>query len=457
MRDTSFHQSLERARQALFGGEIAQCISILGELEVQSNQDALKLQQIAELYVHCGQHVQANRCYARSVKLEPRNPDILFNLATSKFALGDLDEAESLFSQVIKLNPKDYGAWLNRSITRKQTVDNNHVEQLKYVRAHLENTDQGNIQLCYALAKELEDIGRHHESFEFLQEGSARRRQRLQYDIGEDERALATIARCFDEKLLLSQPPSYPSDRPLFILGLPRSGTTLVDRIVSSHSQAASLGEHNTLAFVLMRETGATETKQELIERSANIDFATLGRRYCDGIEGFGESAPRLIDKTPFNFLYLGLIHLSMPGAKIIHLRRNPLDVCYAIYKTLFRTGYPFSYSLQDVGRYYIAYHRLMSHWRDTIPGSFLDVDYESLIGDQEGETRRILDYLGLEWEDDCLEFHRHSGPAATASAAQVRQPIYSSSVGLWRKYAKQLAPFAGKLREHGIDVKQHG
>ena len=161
----------------------------------------------------------------------------------------------------------------------------------------------------------------------------------------------------------------------------------------------------------------------------------------------------RLIDKTPQNFLYLGLIHLSMPGARVIHLRRNPMDECYAIYKTLFRAGYPFSYSLQETGRYYIAYSRLMKHWRSTIPGSFLDVDYEQLIFDQEGETRRILDYLELDWEEGCLYFHRHSGPAATASAAQVRQPIYSSSVGLWRRYEKQLTPFAGKLREHGIEI----
>jgi len=143
----------------------------------------------------------------------------------------------------------------------------------------------------------------------------------------------------------------------------------------------------------------------------------------------------------------------ALPGARVIHLRRRPMDICYAIYKTLFRAGYPFSYSLQEVGRYYIAYHRLMDHWRKTIPGAFLDVDYESVVANPEGATRSILDYLELDWEDACLQFHRHSGPAATASAVQVRQPIYSTSVGLWRKYERQLAPLAAKLREHGIDV----
>jgi hypothetical protein len=140
-----------------------------------------------------------------------------------------------------------------------------------------------------------------------------------------------------------------------------------------------------------------------------------------------------------------------MPGARIIHLRRHPLDSCYAMYKTLFRVGFPFTYSLQDVGRYYMAYRRLMNHWRDCLPGRILDVDYERLVSDQEGETRRMLDYCDLEFEDACLDFHKQKGPAATASAAQVRQPIYSSSVSRWRSYERQLAPLAAKLREHGI------
>ncbi len=191
-----------------------------------------------------------------------------------------------------------------------------------------------------------------------------------------------------------------------------------------------------------------------MIRRSAQFDFAALGRRYCRGIEGFGNPAARLVDKTPQNFLYIGLIRLALPGAKIIHLRRHPMDVCYAIYKTLFRAGYPFSYSLQDVGRYYIAYRRLMDHWREVMPGALLDVDYEQLVANPETQVRRIFEYLELPWEEGCLDFHRRSGPAATASAAQVRQPIYTSSVGLWRRYARQLAPFENKLREHGIETR---
>jgi tetratricopeptide (TPR) repeat protein len=452
---------LDNARQLYFDGNVGATVSALRDLQKKHRADPLLLQQIAGLFVQCGQHEQAAQCYRRAVDLQPGNPDYLYNLATSKTAMGDLDEAEDLFTEVIRLKPDDYGAWLNRSGLKTQTAESNHVKQLKYVKSHLGPDDPDQIQVCYALSKELEDLGRHDESFPLLQEGSHRRRQTMQYDIVEDENAMSSIADCFDAELLNSVPVPGQAERPVFILGLPRSGTTLVDRIISSHSRADSLGEHNTLALALMRMTreleevpGADATgKAELIRRSVHIDLAELGRRYAATIDEFGNPSERLIDKTPLNFLYLGLIRLAMPGARIIHMRRHPMDSCYAIYKTLFRSGYPFSYSLQEVGRYFIAYRRLMDHWRNAVPGFFLDVDYESVVMDPEGSARRIIDYLDLDWEQGCLEFHRRRGVAATASAAQVRRPIYSSSVGLWRKYERQLAPLAGKLHERGIGV----
>jgi tetratricopeptide (TPR) repeat protein len=448
---------LEKARLQFLDGAVADAIQSLRQLEKLAQDDHLLLQQIAGTYLQCGQNARADLCYRRAFALRPNDPDVVYNLATSRVAMGDLSEAEELFSHAIKLNPSDYGAWLNRSALKKQTPDSNHLEQLEYVRAHLAADDPGRVQVCFALAKELEDLGRHEASFAYLQEGAHHRRLGMQYDIREDERAMDAIAATFGADRLGQTSTGFDSHRPVFILGLPRSGTTLVDRIISSHSRVDSLGEHSTLVLALMKlsghQLGDSVDKLEQIEQSVRVNFAELGKLYCRGIEGFGNPAPLLIDKTPLNFLYIGLIRLCLPQARIIHLRRHPMDVCYAIYKTLFRSGYPFSYSLQEVGRYYIAYHRLMAHWRETAPGGFLDVDYEALVADQAGQTRRMLDYLDLEWEDSCLDFHRHRGAAATASAAQVRQPIYSSSVGLWRRYEKQLGPFANRLREHGIDV----
>jgi tetratricopeptide (TPR) repeat protein len=444
---------LRAAEARLYDGDVAGALSMLRQVEQLSARSPVRLSAIAERYIQCGQHEHAVSCYQLAVDLRPDDPDLLYNLAASRVALGEMDQANELFHRVIRLNPKDYGAWLNRSLLEKQTPEQNHVEQLKYVKAHLQSTDSGHVAVCFALAKELEDLERYDESFAFLQEGASRRRNLLQYDVAEDEATLAQIAESFPASLLQQVPGEPLGAQAVFVMGLPRSGTTLVDRIISSHSQAESLGEINSLAFSVMRSAGAAQGKTDLIRKSATMDFTELGRNYCQALSGFGKSADLLIDKTPLNFLYLGLIHLALPKAKVIHLKRHPVDSCFAMYKTLFRAGYPFSYSLQDVGRYYIAYNRLMDHWRRVLPGRFLEVDYEQLVTHQEEETRRILDYLGLPWETACLDFHQNPSPSATASAAQVRQPMYSSSVGRWQCYQRQLAPFVQKLREHGIVV----
>lgn len=453
MKDARTEQALAECGARLQRGEIAEARAVLEGLEGRAANDAGLLQRIAEQYVIAGRHFDAARCHARAAMLKPDHPRHLYNLAASKIALGELDDAEDLLNRVIRLDPQDYDAWHNRSTLRTQTPEDNHVEQLKYVLGRLERDHPGRAPVSYALAKELEDLGRFDESWQYLQQGALARRRGMQYDVAADEEAMRLIAESFNERLLGGPQGRFDGARPIFVLGLPRSGTTLVDRILDAHSEVASLGEINTLAFSLMRLAGEASDKAELIRKSATIDFAEFGRLYAKGIAGYGSDAPRLVDKTPLNFLYIGLINLAMPGATVIHLRRHPLDSCYAIYKTLFRLGYPFSYSLQDVGRYYIAYHRLMSHWRAGLPGRILDVDYERLVADQEGETRRILEHCGLGFEPACLEFHRQAGAAATASAAQVRQPVYASSVGRWRCYERQLARLAEKLEEQGIAV----
>ncbi len=201
-----------------------------------------------------------------------------------------------------------------------------------------------------------------------------------------------------------------------------------------------------------MRLASGPGGKQGMIARSAGIDFGQLGALYRDALAGYGNPAPYLINKMPANFLYLGLIRLALPGAKVVHLRRHPLDACYAMYKTLFRMGYPFSYSLADLGHYYLAYHRLMAHWRDIMPDAFVEIDYDTLTAQQEAVSRAMLDQLDLPWEAACLAFHTNAAPSATASAAQVRRPMYRSSVQRWRQFEQQLAPLADFLSSHGID-----
>jgi tetratricopeptide (TPR) repeat protein len=432
-------------------GRIGEALSRLAIIEAEAGDDARLLQHLGEHYTHCGKPDAAAGCYRRAVDLTPDDPGCLYNLSAALTALGRIAEAEALLDRVIALDPHDADAWQNRSTLRRQTPEANHVAGL------LEAVEQvrpgpAEVALCYALAKELEDLGDPDHSFAWLKRGADRRRSLLSYRVEADVAAMAEIARVFDAALFDHPPAGCPEVGPVFVMGLPRSGTTLVDRIISSHSGVESLGEINDFALALMRLAGATGGKGDMIRRSADLDPAAQGRAYLDSVAGYGRTRPMFIDKTPVNFLYVGLIARALPNARIIHLRRHPLDSGYALYKTLFRMGCPYSYDLEDLAAYMLAHGRLMDHWRAVAPGRILDVDYEALVADQETVSRRIIDHCGLDWQDACLTFHENTAPAATASAAQVRQPIHARSVGLWRRYADQLEPLAAALRAGGVD-----
>lgn len=434
-------------------GERAEARSSLQKIEAKAGKDARLLQHIAEFHTHSGAHEGARRCLQRAGEIEPRNPHCLYNLAASLIALGDMAQAEIYLDRVIALDSHDYDAYYNRATLRRQTVAGNHVKEMTAVLQAGVKHPAGEAGLCYALAKELEDLGDYRKSFEFLQRGAEARRKLLSYRVEDDIAAIDEIRKTFDKSLFQKAAQGHDEAGPIFILGLPRSGTTLVDRIISSHSEVESLGEINDFALSLMRLAGNLPDKMALIRRAAALDFRSLGKAYTDSTRGYERRRTYFIDKTPLNYLYIGLIHLALPNARIIHMRRDPMDSAYAMYKTLFRMGYPFSYDLSDIARYYAAYEGLMAHWRSLLPGRFLDVDYEDLVENQEAVSRRIISHCGLDWEDACLRFHDNSSPAPTASAAQVRQPIYKSSLQLWRRYEQELQPLVQMLRDHGVTV----
>lgn len=413
------------------------------------------LQDIAQRLTALGQHVNAECCQARARALQPADPGAIYNHATSLIALGKLQEAEAALDKVIALKPDDSDAWYNRATLRKQTAERNHVAEIE---RHLQLADHGQadpVPLYFALAKEQEDLGCHEASFAALRRGADLRRSRLSYGVEEDIDTMRLIAAAFDAEQLAASAPGHADPRPVFIVGLPRSGTTLVDRILSSHSAVVSRGETTDLAMSVVRETGPARSKAELIRLSAKLDPAALGRRYCSHLPAGGGALQ--VDKTPTNFLYLGLVAAALPQARIIHVRRHPMDVCYAMYKTLFRMAYPFSYALDDLGRYWLAWNTLMTHWRRVLPAErYLEIDYEDLIEHQEPVSRRLVAHLGLPWEEACMAFERNRQPSLTASASQVRQPIYRSSMGLWKNYRRQLAPLREMFESAGIAVEAH-
>ena len=409
------------------------------------------LQDVGNLYVHLNLHVDAERCYAHAAALAPDDPQTLYNWATCLTALGQLEKAEQLLDRVIALAPHDHDAYYNRSTLRRQTTERNHVGELSHALST--SLPPARIAVGYALAKELEDLRHYPESFAALKDAADARRRVLNYRVEDDVATMAQIARAFSANYCRNSSRAGPEATPIFIVGLPRSGTTLVDRILSSHSQVQSRGESSDLAAILMRLAGPVADKKALVQRATELDAAEVGRSYCARLPRTG--APWVIDKTPMNFLYLGLIAVAMPRARIIHVRRQPLDVCYAMYKTLFRMAYPFSYDLADLARYYLAYADLMQHWRDVLGARLIEIDYEVLVTDQEHTTRGLLYDCALPWEESCLKFHQNESPTLTASAAQVRKPLYNSSVGLWRHYRQELRPLVERLRVGGVVVEE--
>ena len=420
-------------------------------------RDAEAWDAIGALRSYASDQPGALAAFDRAVALAPDNAPFIFNRASVRRFLGDLEGAEADYDRVIALRPADFEAHLNRSELRVQTPARNHVAELEAATLRAAADWRGEVQIRFALAKELEDVGEYARSFEHLKSGAKMRREHLQYDVGTDVATVDWISKAFPTGAAGALPDSSEDD-PIFIVGLPRSGTTLVERILGSHSKIGSAGELDCFAHSLVAAAGkragrAQIPRQELVALSATLDFAALGKDYLRRAREVFRGPGRFIDKMPLNYLYCGLIRRALPRARIIHVTRHPMAICYAMFKTLFKSGYPFSYDLSDIARYYAAYRRLMSHWQGTMPGAVFDLGYEELIADQVGGTRKLLEYCGLEWEDECVAFHQNPAPTTTASASQVRRPIYGSSVAQWRHYETQLGDLKARLMAEGMEI----
>ena len=447
---------LQRAQCFLALGQRGAALDAARAAADAAGKDAAAWDAVGTLRSFASDQRGALEAYDRAVALAPEESQFAFNRASVRRFLGDLAGAESDYDRAIARRPLDFEAYLNRSELRVQTAERNHVAEMQALLRRPELDWRGYVQIHYALAKECEDLGRHAESFDHLQRGARRRREHLRYDVAVDVATVDWIIQSYPTGPADPSPEASRED-PIFIVGMPRSGTTLVERILASHSSMASAGELDSFAQSLVeaariKSGNAALPRQELVALSATLDFAALGRDYLARAHAAYGGSGRFADKLPLNYLYCGLIRRALPNARIVHVVRHPLAVCYAMYKTLFKSGYPFSYDLREIARYYAAYRRLMAHWKKTMPGFIYDLRYEDLIADQAGETRKLLEYCGLGWEDGCLAFHRNPTPTTTASASQVRRPLYDSSVSLWRHYEAHLIELRDTLAAEGIE-----
>lgn len=410
--------------------------------------------ELGDLWSALADYVAAQRSYTRAIELAPGESRLWFNRAAVRRFLGEIDAAEADYDRVIALTPADAQAWLNRSELRPQTPDRNHVPDLERALAAAHDGWTQEVPLRYALAKEYEDLGEYALSWRHLSVGASLRRRHLQYDPRVDLATVDWIRRAFPVSAFGAG--GAASAEPIFIVGMPRTGSTLVDRILGTHTQVYSAGELPDFAAAVVaaveQRHGRRLPRNELIAASAELDFAALGQDYLRRTRPRTGHTAHFTDKLPLNYLYCGLIARALPQARIVHVTRGPMATCFGLFKVLFDRGYPFSYDLGELADYYSGYRRLMDHWCAALPGGIIEINYEKLVADPAAQTRRLLDALELPWQPQCLNFHENPAPVATASAAQVRRPIYRSAVSLWRNYQRELSPLAERLKAGGIE-----
>ena len=424
-------------------------------------------------------HEEAAQSAKRLIRLDPRIPNGYLLLASADASAGNHDDALRAFDDALAINPKHVGALCGKgNVCRtvgdqagaiaafRSSIEANplHAEaywnlaNLKTFRFEDSEVDDmlalvgderippdGQVQLNNALGLEFEGRKDFDRAFEYIDRGNRLRRESEFYDRIENEEMVDNSIEAFTRQFFDDNADrGHPDPAPIFIVGLPRSGSTLIEQILSSHSMVDGTHELRDLGMTVRSDRITGSFNPRYPKNVTNIDdggFRRLGGEYMRRTRRYRGVRPFFTDKNPNNYVHSGLIHLILPNAKIIDARRHPLDSCLGSYKQLFAQGQPFSYDLVELGEYYLQYQRLMDHWHEVLPGRVLDVQYEEVVADLEGQVRRILEYCELPWEDRCLRFHETERAVKSASSEQVRQPIYSTAVHTWRRYEAHLDP----------------
>ncbi len=444
------------AKMYMSEGQVNRADAALRETRRIRPEDPLILDLIGTTLSLMGEYGVAKAFFTQATSSQPKHPPYMQNLASNLVFHGETEEAGQVFSDIIHIQPQSPQAHWGLSNSRK-AKDSSHIDEIQTLLAAGVKSHRARAFYQYALGKEYEDLQQWDQAFDAFSEGAAARRETVEFDEDTEAAMFDYLAEHFTADWLSDTTGGNDDDSPIFVLGQPRTGTTLVERIITSHSQVHSAGELQQFGLALRRLGRYNSPKrfsQELFEAAKQLDPQKIGGLYLQSSAKMRGDTPRFVDKLPQNYLMIPLILKALPKAKIVHLVRNPMDACFASFKQLFADAYLHSYEQGEAARHHARYRKLMACWQQRFPGRIFDISYEDTATNLEPNARALLSYLELPWEDSCLNFHEQESAVSTASAVQVREPAHTRSIGRWRRYAQQLQPMAEALRAQGVSVE---
>ena len=424
--------------------------TLVDKLLADSPESNLLLSAKGSALVGLGDIPMALAVYQKILQQDENQPGIHLLLGHALKASGNIDDSVSAYQKAYELKPDFGDAFWSLANTKTYQFTADEIAHMK-AQLELDNTsDEDKIHLNFALGKALEDSEQFEDSFNYYQQGNQLKSKHIQYDPNQfDQQITAQMEMCNQQLFAKRIGAGHNSQAPIFIVGLPRAGSTLLEQILASHSQIEGTMELHNILELASRLQGQSGRYPAILTELETDYFRRFGQQYIADTQSYRTGAPYFIDKMPNNFLHIGLIRLILPNAKIIDARRDPMACCFSGYKQLFAEGQEFTYSREHIGRYYQGYVKLMAHWDKVLPGFVLKVQHEDVINDLDGQVKRLLDFCGLPFEQACVDFHQTKRTIKTPSSEQVRQPIYRSGMEQWKHYQKHLGPLKKALGVH--------
>ena len=404
---------------------------------------------LGNLYVYLNKYDEGIHYYNRALDINPKFFIAHYNLGVAFKAIGKIEEAKKHLKESVRINPLFCTGHRNLSIINKYKKDDEHFKILKEIINKTEINNPEKSELAFALGKAYEDLNDYKKSFMYYDKGNKLRRKNVNFSINDTKSEFRDIKECFNKKFFDKNKEELNNDKtPIFIVGMPRSGTTLIEQIISNHPKVYAGDELNFLQNLYekhFRDENGDSFKN--LQNFDNKDFKKISKEYINNLKEISNNSERVTDKLPINFKLIGLIKLILPNSKIIHCVRNPKDVCFSIYKNYFiNRNLNFAYNLDEIVEYYILYNDLMSHWKSVVKDFVIDVKYEELTSNPEIKIKNLLKKCNLTWNINCLKFYENKRPIKTASDAQVRKKIYKSSINSWKNFEDNLINYFSKL-----------